>query len=62
MPVVKVIVPCYNYAAYLGECVASILDQDGVEVRVLIVDDCSPDATPEVGRRLAAEDERVAAH
>lgn len=56
---VKVIVPCFNYAAYLRECVASILAQAGVEVRVLIVDDCSPDDTPEVGQRLAAEDERV---
>jgi glycosyltransferase involved in cell wall biosynthesis len=59
MPVVKVIVPCYNYAAYLRACVASILDQTGVEVRVLIVDDCSPDDTPDVGRQLAAADERV---
>ncbi len=59
MPLVKVIVPCYRYASYLPECVASVLGQDGVEVRVLIVDDCSPDETPEVGRRLAAEDARV---
>lgn len=59
MPLVKVIVPCYNYAAHLADCVESVLDQAGVEVRVLIVDDCSPDETPEVGRRLAAADDRV---
>jgi len=58
-PLVKVIVPCYGYADHLGECVRSILAQDGVEVRVLIVDDCSPDRTPEVGASLAAADERV---
>jgi len=39
--------------------VNSVLDQEGVDVRVLIVDDCSPDDTQHVGRRLAARDERV---
>jgi glycosyltransferase involved in cell wall biosynthesis len=58
-PLVKVIVPCYGYADHLGECVHSVLGQAGVEVRVLIVDDCSPDRTPVVGQRLAAADDRV---
>ena len=59
MPLVKVIVPCYNYAAFLPECVNSALSQEGVHVRVLIVDDCSPDETPAVAGRLAAADARV---
>jgi hypothetical protein len=59
MPLVKVIVPCYDYAAYLGECVESVLGQVGVDVRVLIVDDCSPDETPAVAGRIAAADDRV---
>lgn len=58
-PLVKVIVPCYRYADLLEGCVRSVLGQEGVRVGVLIVDDCSPDHTPEVGRRLAAADERV---
>jgi len=41
-PTVSVIVPCYRYADLLEGCVASVLSQDGVDVRVLIVDDCSP--------------------
>jgi glycosyltransferase involved in cell wall biosynthesis len=36
-----------------------VLDQAGVDVRVLVIDDCSPDDTAEVGRALAAEDSRV---
>lgn len=56
---VDVVVPCYKYAHYLQGCVRSILDQQGVEVRVLIIDDCSPDHTDEVGRAIAAEDSRV---
>jgi glycosyltransferase involved in cell wall biosynthesis len=54
-----VIVPCYNYGHFLSQCVNSVLSQDGVDVRVLIIDDCSRDNTPEVGRALAAEDSRV---
>jgi glycosyltransferase involved in cell wall biosynthesis len=58
-PVVKVIVPCYDYANWLEGCVMSALDQPGVDVRVLVIDDCSPDETPIVGRDLAAREERV---
>jgi glycosyltransferase involved in cell wall biosynthesis len=59
LPTVSVIVPCYRYADVLPGCVASVLSQDGVDVRVLIVDDCSPDDTPAVAGRLAATEERV---
>ena len=58
-PLVKVVVPCYGYADVLAGCVESVLAQEGVEVRVLIVDDCSPDQTTVVARRLAALDGRV---
>ncbi len=37
----------------------SILTQEGVDVRVLILDDASPDNTPEVGAGLTHEDSRV---
>ena len=53
----SVIVPCYNYAHYLEACVNSILSQ-GVDVQVLIIDDCSNDDTPRVGASLA-QDPRV---
>jgi glycosyltransferase involved in cell wall biosynthesis len=56
---VDVIIPCYNYGHFLGECVGSVLGQDGVDVRVLILDDASPDHTPEVGGQLAQRDPRV---
>jgi hypothetical protein len=54
-PSVSVIVPCYGYADVLEGCVGSVLEQQGVDVRVLIVDDCSPDDTPAVASRLAAD-------
>jgi glycosyltransferase involved in cell wall biosynthesis len=45
---VSFVVPCYRLAHLLGECVDSILAQSCNDFEVLIMDDCSPDATPEV--------------
>ena len=59
MKAVDIVVPCYNYARFLRGCVETALAQQGVDVRVLIIDDCSPDTTREVGEALAAEDPRV---
>lgn len=59
MATVQILVPCYNYGRYLDQCVSSALDQEGVDVKILIIDDCSSDHTPEVGRALAARDSRI---
>jgi glycosyltransferase involved in cell wall biosynthesis len=56
---VDVIIPCYNYARYLRTCVQSVLSQQGVDVRALVIDDASSDDTAEVGRELAEADHRV---
>jgi glycosyltransferase involved in cell wall biosynthesis len=56
---VDVIVPCYRYGRFLRECVESVLTQSLRDVRVLIIDDASPDNTPEVAADLAARDSRV---
>jgi glycosyltransferase involved in cell wall biosynthesis len=58
-PLVKVIVPCFNYAHFLPGCVESILGQEGVDVSVLVVDDRSPDDTAAVSQRLIEADDRV---
>lgn len=57
---VSVVVPCFNYARFLPQSVGSALDQEGVEVNVIVVDDASTDESAAVARRLAAADERVA--
>jgi len=51
-PTVDVVIPCYNYARFLRACVRSVLDQPGVDVRVLIIDDTSTDDTPQVMAEL----------
>src|SRR5580765_4204220 len=56
---VDVIIPCYKYARYLAACVDSVVSQDGVDVRALVIDDASPDDTPSVAARLTAQDPRV---
>jgi len=59
VPSVDVVIPCYNYAKYLPGCIESVLSQEGVDVRALIIDDCSTDDTPAVGAALARRDARV---
>lgn len=49
-PTVTFIVPCYKLAHLLPACVNSILSQTYGDLEVLIMDDCSPDNTPEVAR------------
>lgn len=52
-PVISVVVPCYNYGHFLEACVASVLEQPGVTVEVLIVDDASPDGSGRVASDIA---------
>jgi glycosyltransferase involved in cell wall biosynthesis len=59
MSSVDVIVPCYRYAHFLKECVESVLSQFGPSVRVLIINDASPDNTADVAAALANDDSRV---
>jgi glycosyltransferase involved in cell wall biosynthesis len=56
---VDVVIPCYNYARYLPRCIESVLTQEGVQVRALIIDDCSTDDTETVGLALAQHEPRV---
>jgi glycosyltransferase involved in cell wall biosynthesis len=57
---VSVLIPCYKYGQFLEEAVSSVLDdQTGVDVRVLIIDDASPDDSADVARKIAARDARV---
>lgn len=58
-PSVSVVIPCYNYGHFLPGAVASALDQPGVDVDVLIVDDASVDDSAEVARGIARCDNRV---
>jgi glycosyltransferase involved in cell wall biosynthesis len=56
-PKVTFVVPCYKLAHLLSECVSSILRQTYTDFELLIMDDCSPDNTPEITASFA--DSRV---
>ncbi len=45
MTMVSVLIPAYNAAAYIRQSVTSALDQRGVGVEVIVIDDGSTDAT-----------------
>jgi len=59
-PPVTVIVPARNEAANIGRCVTALLNQEDLsDLRVIVIDDCSEDQTPEIVRELANSDARV---
>ncbi len=58
-PTVSVIVPCFNYGHLLEGCLESVLSQRDVDVRVLVIDDCSTDDSAATARRLAERDGRI---
>ena len=43
MPKVSIIVPVYNTAKYLEQCLDSLINQTLKDIEIIIVNDCSPD-------------------
>lgn len=58
-PVLSVIVTSYNIENYLAQCLAGILAQTVDDMEVIVVDDGSSDASPQIVRDYAARDSRV---
>jgi glycosyltransferase involved in cell wall biosynthesis len=57
-PLISVIVPCYNHAAFLPDALDSVLAQTYPNWECIIVDDGSHDNTSEVVKRYTAMDAR----
>ena len=47
-PLVSVILPSFNHAAFVHEAVSSVLDQTFRDLELIVVDDGSPDGTADV--------------
>ena len=58
-PSVSVVIPVYNVAPYLQECVDSVLSQRFTDFEVLLVDDGSTDGSGAICDELAQKDPRV---
>lgn len=57
-PLISIIVPCYNQAQYLDECLQSVLLQTYQNWECIIVNDGSPDQTEEVAEKWTSKDQR----
>lgn len=53
-PFFSLILPCYRVADYVERCVQSILTQEEKDYEIILVDDGSTDATPQICDSLAA--------
>lgn len=54
-PLVSVLIPSYNHAKYITECIKSIIDQDYENIELIVIDDGSHDASIEKIKSLANE-------
>lgn len=59
VPFLSVVIPVYKVELYLRECLDSVLQQGGVDLEVILVDDGSPDGCPAICDEYAAKDSRV---
>ncbi|MCI8465867.1 MAG: glycosyltransferase family 2 protein [Lachnospiraceae bacterium] len=56
-PLVSVIMPAYNGEKYIGEAIESVLNQTYGNLELIVVEDKSTDATPDLIRRY--QDSRI---
>lgn len=59
MPRFSVVVPTFNGADHIEECLSSVLSQGFEDVEVIVADDMSTDGTVNVVRSLARRDARI---
>lgn len=58
-PTVTIAVPVYNVEKYVDRCVRSLVEQTYRNLEIILVDDCSPDNSPQICDDWAARDSRI---
>ena len=54
-PAVSVIVPVYNVSEYIEKCAISLFEQTLYDLEILFVDDCSPDNSVKIIKKILEE-------
>lgn len=58
-PIVSVVIPCYNAAQYMEQCLDSLISQTMEEWEAIVIDDGSKDNTSAIGKEYAENDDRI---
>lgn len=58
-PKVSIIVPVYNVERFLDRCVESLIKQTLADIEIILVDDLSPDKSPQMCDVWASKDHRI---
>lgn len=56
---ISILVPVYNVEQYLSRCIESVLVQDFQDWEMILVDDGSPDKSPQICDEFAEKDNRI---
>lgn len=56
---VSICIPAYNGADYITQCLESASNQTYPEIEIIVVDDCSTDATSSIVNAYALKDKRI---
>lgn len=62
MPKVSFVIPVYDGDAYLAETLESIRNQKEKDIEIIVIDDCSPDYTPDLMDYYKKVDPRIKYH
>ncbi len=58
-PLVSIVIPVYNVEKYLDRCVQSVINQTYKNLEIILVDDGSTDASPEICDGWVEKDNRI---
>ena len=59
MPCISIIIPVYNIACYLRQCLLSVVNQTLRDIEIIIIDDGSTDESAHICDEFAKNDDRI---
>ena len=59
IPLISLIIPCYNAEQTLEKCLDSVIQQSYLNLEIIIVDDGSTDRTSTIYEQFESEDKRI---